>query len=107
MSDKVTLNINLSTLAVLISGLYLHHTGIAVEAIPASLFIEVAEQLALYLPTWDYNRLSFEDWIANYLIIAPKEMFTEDEIKDMRSEDIYLERILGNVTLIASAKVNV
>ena len=107
LNDSVNLNLELGTLAVLISGLYIHNTGVPAEAIPPSMFIELAEQVSTYLPNWDYSKLTLEKWIEEYLIIAPKELFSESELDEMRSDDIFIERELGNAVLIAGARVNV
>ena len=98
MDRIVTVDMSLGSLAVLISGLYIHNTGISIEAIPSSLFIELAEQLIEYLP---FNVDTFVDG----LMIAPLELFSMEELDEYKSNPIYIERRLGNATLIATAKV--
>lgn len=106
LDDKVQLEIDLSTLAILISGLYISFTGISSEAIPPSLFIEVAEQVSQYLPKWDYSVISLEEWIKTSLIIAPNILFSEEELEEYKNNEIFLERRLGNVVLIATGGIN-
>ena len=107
IEDKVNVEIEVGTLAVLISGLYITYTGISIEAIPTSLFMEVAERVAEYLPNWDYSVMTFEEWIANNLMIYPAMLFSEEELKEYESNAIFIKRQLGNVELIATAEVNV
>ena len=105
LNDKVQLNIDLGTLSILISGLYISYSGISSEAIPPSLFIEVAEKLSEYLPNWDYEKISFEKWIETSLIIAPKILFSEEELENCKNNEIFIERQLGNVVLIATGGI--
>ena len=98
MDRIVTVDMSIGTLAVLISGLYIHQTGISVEAIPSSLYIELAEKLSEFLP------LNIDEFIQK-LIIAPKELFTEQELVDYENNAIFIKRRLGNATLIATAKI--
>lgn len=108
LDDVVPVKITVGTLSVLLTGLYVSNTGIMIEAIPSSFFIEVGEVVAEFLPTWDYSKLSFEDWIRNFLIIAPKELFSESELEEYQNEnELYIERRLGNVMLVATAKIKV
>ena len=104
LNDKISIKIEVGTLAVLISGMYISSSGVPIEAIPASLFIEIAEQLVEHLPKWDYDKISLEEWVANCLIIAPKVMFSEDEILSYQKMNLFfIERKNGNATLIATA----
>lgn len=99
MDRIVNIDMSVGTLAVLISGLYAVNTGVPIEAIPSSLYVEIAEALISYLP------LNIDEFIRG-LIIAPVELFTEEELSDYQeNNEIYLERRLGNATLIATAKV--
>ena len=106
LSRTVEVQMNLGTLSTLIAGLYVSYSAINIEAVPSSLFIEIAERLAEYLPNWHYDEISFEDWIKYELIIMPKEFFSEVEVNQMKKSKIYIERRLGNVTLIASANIS-
>ena len=105
INDKVPIEIEIGTLSILIAGLYTGHTGVNIHAIPSSLYIEVAEKVSEYLSSWDYNKISFEDWIRYNLIIAPKELFNEVELNEYQGDDIYIERRIGNATLIATARI--
>ena len=102
LDDKVNLEITVTTLSVLLAGLYVAYTYVDINAIPSSLFIEVAERLVPYLEQWDYSKISFEDWIRTSLVIAPMEMFTPSELDELKEADIYFERKLGNAVLIVS-----
>jgi len=99
------INLEEGSLASLIAGLYTLYAVVDVNAIPPQVFIEVAKQVAKYLPEWDYDALSFEDWIKYNLLIYPKEVFTDDEIEAYKENTIYVEMELGNVTLIATGEV--
>ena len=104
INDKVDVKIEVGTLAVLVSGLYISNTGIGMEAIPTSMFIELAEKLAEHLPNWDYDVLTLEDWIFNNLIIAPKVLFSDEELEHYKDHNhLFIERKLGNVELVATA----
>ena len=99
MDRIVTVDMSVGTLAVLISGLYIHDTMLSVNAIPSSLFIEVAELLVPYLP------LNVDEFIRE-LIIAPKQLFSDEELLDYeKNNKIFIERQFGNAVLIATAKV--
>lgn len=102
LGDTISVDMTVGTLSVMIGGLYVGHTGISMEAIPSSMFIEVAETLTNYLPLKD---ILVEDWIKNFLIIAPRELFSEDELEAYRNNEIFIERKLGNATLIATGKL--
>ena len=105
INDKVQIEVDVGTLATLIAGLYVSYSAIDVNAIPSSLFIEIAERVAEYLPSWDYEKISFEDWIKYNLLIMPTAMFDGRELAEMEENDIFIERRLGNVTLIATAEM--
>lgn len=106
LDSTVSVQMNLGTLATLIAGLYVSYSAISVEAVPSSLYIEIAEKVAEYLPNWQYDVISFEDWIKYELIIMPLEFFSESELKEIRKSKIYIERRLGNVTLVASGNIS-
>lgn len=102
LNDVVSIELTIGTLAVLISGLYISNAGISIEAIPSSMFIEIAETLSEHLPLKD---ILLENWIKDYLIVAPRELFSEEELEEYKSNKIFIERKLGNVTLIATGKM--
>ena len=105
LSDKISVELEIGTITILLSGLYVHYSGVDVSAIPPSLFIEVSEKLIPYLREWDYDKISFEEWIKQYLVIAPLELFNSSELEELREAEIYFERRLGNVTLIVSGMI--
>lgn len=100
LDDIISLNISVGTLAILIAGLHSGYTGIDVRAIPSSIYIEIAEKISDELPEWDYDKYSFEEWIQYSLLIAPYEMFSEDEIQELQENTVYYERVNGNVVLV-------
>lgn len=101
----INVKLGIGTFATLLAGLYCTHSGIDVLAVPTSLYIELVEQLTPYLKVWDYEKISFEDWVKYNLIIAPKEMFEDSELEDCKNNAIYIERKIGNVVLVATADV--
>ena len=102
---EINIKLYVSTLAVLIAGLYSTYSAVDPMAIPHSLYLELAEYLVDYLENWDYEKISFEDWIKYNLVIAPLEMFSASDFQELKENDLYIERSLGNVTLVATAKM--
>lgn len=98
----VKIELETSTLAILIAGLYCVTHNVDNLAIPESIYLNVAEKLTEYAPHWDYNKLSFEDWVKHCLLIYPKIMFTDDELKELKESSVYYEIPNGNVLLIIS-----
>ena len=99
MDKVINVDMSLSSLAVLISGLYTYSTGIAIEAVPSSLYIEIAEKL------YDCEKPVNVDLFIRELIIAPIELFTETELEEYKNNDLFIERKLGNAVLIATGKI--
>ena len=104
LKDKVTLSIEVGTLATLLSGLYSFYSSVNPSLIPTSLYIEIAEKIVPYLKDWDYDKLSFEEWIKYNLLIIPKPLI-EDEIDEYRENELYFERVNGNVILVVTAEM--
>ena len=96
-----------STLSVLIAGLYCTYNEVNSIAIPESVFLSIAEKLEYFLTLWDYDVISFEDWIKNCLLIYPKEMFAEEEIQQLQKNTLYWEYPNGNVILFISMDISV
>ena len=94
-----------TTLAVLIAGLYSSHNDINPIAVPESVWIEIAEKLEYFLPLWDYAKITFEEWVEHGLLIYPKEFFSETEIIELQKDTLYWERLVGNVVLIISMDI--
>ena len=105
MNELHEIKVSGVVLSTLIAGMYCANTHINPVAIPTSLYIELCEKLIPYLKEWDYETITFEDWVAHCLIIAPKEMFMSNELEEMRKNTIFIERNLGNVTLIATGDI--
>lgn len=106
MDELIDIKVSVDLLSMLIAGVYCTSAGVDPVAIPPSLYMELTEVLIPYLKVWDYEKFSFEDWIRDCLIIAPKELFGESELEDAKSNTIYIERSLGNVILIATGDLN-
>ena len=104
LKDKIELKIELGTLATLLSGLYSFYSTVNPSAIPTSLYIELAEKLIPYLKNWDYDKLSFEDWVKYTLLIVPMPLI-EDEINEYRENELYFERECGNIVLVVTAEM--
>lgn len=104
LKDKVTLTIEVGTLATLLSGLYSVFATVDPRAIPTSVYIELAEKLLPYFQNWDYNKLSFEEWVKYNLLIVPK-LLIEDNIDEFKENEIYFERVTGNVVLVVTAEM--
>ncbi len=103
-NDKLLIEISVDTLSMLLAGLFFSSKSTRLEAIPESLFFELSEKLYPYLRNWDYTRCSLEEWVGTMLLIAPKGLIPEDDLKIMQSDnEIYFERWLGNAILIVSA----
>lgn len=105
LNDLVGIKIEVSTLATLIAGLYCTMASVDPMAIPSSIYIELAEKLVPYLEEWDYDELTFEQWIGANLLIIPKVLCSEDDIKELKKNTVYLERENGNAILIVTFEV--
>lgn len=103
LERQVEIKVSVLTLATMIAGLYSTYTSINIMAIPTELFIELANQLIPYLEDWDYDKLTFERWVQDYLLIYPADMWSISEYKEAQLNPIFIERNYGNVTLIATA----
>ena len=98
-----------NTLAVLIAGLYCTYNEVNAIAIPESVFLSVAEKLEYFISNnlWDYDAISFEDWIKNCLLIYPKELFADEELAQLQKQTLYWEYPNGNAILFVSMDINV
>ena len=94
--------LELSTLSVLIAGLYSIRYNVNAMAIPESVYLQIAEKLEPFLSDWDYSKISFEDWVSTHLLIYPKVLFSDEEIADLRKTTIYWEVSNGNAVLVVS-----
>lgn len=101
----VSIEVSTDTLAILIAGLYCYYNDINSIAIPENIYLYVAEQLEQFLPEWNYNIISFEKWVENCLLICPKEMLNEKDIKELQQDTLYSEIQNGNVLLIVSMNI--
>lgn len=103
----VKVELETSTLAVLVAGLYSIRYNIDAMAIPQSVYLQIAEKLEYFLPDWDYDKISFEEWINTSLMIYPKVLFAEEDIEDMKNNTLYWEVSNGNAVLVVSMDVSV
>lgn len=101
----VKVDLDTNTLAVLVSGLYCVNSNVDAIAIPESVWIAIAEKLEYFLPDWDYEAISFEDWIKNCLFIVPKVLLSDEDIEDMISSTLYWEYPNGNMILSISMDI--
>lgn len=101
----VKLEISDDTFAILISGLYCSYHNIDAYAIPEPLWMILSEKVIPYFKEWDYDKLSFENWIKENILIYPKLAMSDDEIESCKENDIYFEMDNGNVLLIVSVEM--
>lgn len=104
----VLVELETPTLAVLVAGMYCTDHQIDSMAIPQSIWLGIAEKLAFFIEggLWDFNKLSFEDWVATSLFIYPKELLDENMIDEMQAKTLYWEIPNGNVLLSISMDIN-
>lgn len=103
----VNVELETSTLSVLIAGLYCTTHNVDVLAIPESIYLGVAEKLEFFLMNWNYDVISFEDWIKHCLLIYPKEMLPDDDLKELQENTLYWETPVGNAILFVSMDIGV
>ena len=103
----VLIELDKNTLAVLIAGMYCTENQVDSMAIPQSVWLSIAEKLAYFIDGGfgDFNKVSFEDWIATGLFIYPTELLDEDTLADMMANTLYWEAVNGNVILSVSMDV--
>ena len=89
----------------MIAGLYATFSDLNPVAVPQSLWLEIAEKLEPYLDEWDYEKLSFEDWVKYNLFIYPTQALDEDTLLELMESTIYFERVNGNVLLSISMEM--
>lgn len=100
-------NLETNTLSVLIAGVYCVNHMVDSIAIPESVWLNIAEKLESYLLSWDYEQISFEEWINTHLLILPKPMLSDKELTELQNNTLYWEIPNGNVILIVSMDVGV
>lgn len=101
----VKVDLKTNTLAVLVAGIYSTVHEVEPIAIPESIWIDVAEKLEYFLDGWNYEKISFEDWINTCLTILPKVMLSEEELDYLQGNSLYWEVPNGNAVLIVSMDV--
>lgn len=103
----INLQIKETTLAIILAGLYTAYHTVNVYAIPYDIYLILAKELIPFLENWDYDLITFEDWIKHNLLIYPKQALSEDELSKMSINDIYLEYPAGNMILVITANIGV
>lgn len=105
----IKVELETSTLAVLIAGLYSIRYNVNAIAIPESIYLQVAEKLEYFMQdkTWDKDKIGFEDWINTHLLIYPKALLSNEEINDLQASTLYWEVPNGNVILSVSMDIGV
>lgn len=103
--EIVKVNLREDTFSTLLAGLYTTYHEANVYAIPPYFWLMIANVLIPHMENWRYDIQSFEDWIANYLIITAKEVCTKEEIDEFKKNSIYIEALNGNMTLIATGDI--
>ena len=101
------INLDTYTLSVLIAGLYCTDHQVDSLAIPQSVWLAVAEKLEYFLPDWNYKIITFEEWIRTHLLILPKVMLSEEEVKELENNTLYWETPNGNALLVVSMDIGV
>ncbi len=103
----VKVDLNLNTLSVLVAGVYCTAHGVDSIAIPQSVWITIAEKLEYFLPSWNYEIISFEEWIEYCLMIYPKQLLEDETIEEMQNTTLYWEYPNGNAILSISMDIGV
>ena len=103
----VKVELETSTLAVLLAGLYCTYHEVNSVAIPESVYLSVAEKIEYFIGNelWDFTKISFEEWVQYHLMIYPKALFTEEQIKDLQKNSLYWEVPNGNAILVVSMDI--
>lgn len=103
----VRIELGLDTLSVLIAGLYCTESGIDSRAVPQSVWLSIAEKLEYFIDNglWNFDKISFEDWIRTSLTILPKELLSEENLEEIQSIPLYWEVMNGNVVLCISMDI--
>lgn len=101
----VKVDLKTDTLAVLIGGLYCIYHNINSIAVPENVYVSIAEKLELFLPNWNYDNISFEEWVEKCLTIIPKDIVTEDDLKYLQENTLYYEMNNGGVILVVSMDI--
>ena len=103
----VLVELETSTLAVLVAGMYCTNNQVDSMAIPQSVWLSIAEKLEYFLGNnlWDFKKISFEDWVATCLFIFPKTLLEEEVLKEMMGNTFYWEVANGNLILSISMDI--
>lgn len=100
----VQIEIDESTFATLIAGLYVSFTGAEISAIPPHFWLGIANELSKYMDYWKYDVMSLEEWIGNHLIVTVEEILSPEEIQQFENFPIFIRIGNGNATLIGAGE---
>jgi len=95
------------TLAILIGTIYCSNSQVNPLAFPMDVWMAIAEKVEYFLPMWDYDKISFEQWVEMGLFVLPKPMLDADTLEEMQTDSLYWEMENGNVTLAISMDISV
>lgn len=103
----VRVELETSTLAVLISGLYCANKGIDAMAVPESVWISIAEKLEYFIESelWDFSKLSFEEFVGNNIFIYPTQALDVETLDELQGIPLYWEYENGNISLSISLDI--
>ena len=87
----VNLKISRDTFAILVSGLYCSYHDVDAYAIPRELWFELSDRVIDWFDDWDYDKLSFEDWIKNNILIYPEAAMSQEELDSCKDNDVFFE----------------
>lgn len=101
----IPVKLELSTLSILIAGLYCTYSAVEPIGIPEFIWLKIATLLEPYMDEWDYEKHTFEDWVKYDLLIIPKALCTDEDIEHFKGNTVYQEEINGNAILIVTFEV--
>lgn len=98
----VTIQLESDTFAVLLSGLYCGSHGVDARVIPERLWLDLADKLTEYLDSWNYKKVSLEEFIDTRLFIYPIEGLSIEDKEYLMNNTVWWTYINGRVELIVS-----
>lgn len=101
----VKVELETSTLAVLISGMYCASKGVDAMAIPESVWISIAEKLEYFMDVWDFNKISFEEFVEENIFIYPTQALDVKTLEELQKIPLYWECENGNISLSISLDI--
>ena len=92
----ITVTLDDKIFSSVIKGLYESNRGIDPSFIQSIVYDNIVKELKPHLEKWDYDKMSIEEWVMNYLTIAPLEYVDVDWDSNM----IYVETELVGTTIV-------